>query len=98
MTRLDKDMVSEGNEIVVVRKGHDAFAVLLGDGEEVFQDIGSTLTEFRGEVVEDEVRESFRDSAVIFDVVTQDHVVECEECCWSVREVRNNHTIYFASS
>lgn len=98
MTRLDKDMVSEGDEIIVVRKGHDAFAVFLRDGEEVFQDIGGTLTEFRGKVVEDEVRECFRDSAMILDIVTQDHVVECEECCWSVREVRNNHAIYFVSN
>ena len=93
MTRLDEDMVSEGDEIIVVGKGHDAFAVFLGNGEEVFQNIGGALSEFGGEVIEDEVGECFRDGAVILDVVTQNHVVECEKCCWSVREVRNNHAV-----
>jgi hypothetical protein len=87
MTCLDENMV------IVVREGHHPLGILLGHREQVLQDIRCPLSQLARKVVKDQVRECFRDCAVVLDIMSQDHIVQCEERRWSMREVRNNHAV-----
>lgn len=82
-------------KVILVRKRHYPLAVLLGDREEVLEDVLYTLSEFGAEVLEDEVGVLFGNSRRLVrpNVMPQCDIVQRKVNSRSVREVRNNHGV-----
>jgi hypothetical protein len=57
---LDKDMMAEVDEIVLVGKGQDSLAIFLWDREEIFKNILYAPSKLRAEAVEYEMWVLFR--------------------------------------
>lgn len=62
----------------------------------MFQDIADTLSKFRSEVLEDEVRILFRycRRLVIGNIMPKCDIVQGEVDCRSVGEMGNDHSVY----
>lgn len=84
------------NGILDVLEGDDSAAELcpVGDSlagwEDVLEDLNNALAKARIETLEDEMRVRFGNGAAgaIWNIVTEDDVVEGERCGWAVWEVR----------
>lgn len=47
------DVMTEADEVRIILKSHHSFAVNLGQGEEIFQNVRDAVTKARVEIIED---------------------------------------------
>lgn len=85
----------KGYKIILIWKRHDSFAILFGDGKEVFQHISHPLSEPWAEILEYEMRILFRYSwfVVSSNIVSKLNVIEGKINCWAMREVRDDQSV-----
>ena len=90
--------MAETDEVISVRKRHDALRIDLRHGEAMLQNITDTVSKLSLEVVEDEVWEGFTDWVnFVLEVVAQDDIREAKVCCWPVRHMTDDQAIWLTS-
>ena len=90
--------MSEADKVVSVCESHYALGVNFGHGQDVLQDIADPITESGIEIIEDQVWVSFAYGInFVLEIMSQHYISEAEICCWSVRHMTDDKTIWFTS-
>ena len=98
MVSLSVNMVPKRDEVLSVSVSNDSFAIDLWHRPNVFEDLSDSITNFRVEVIENQVRVCLRNWVdFVFEIMTKDNVAKTEISSRTVRQMTYNQTIRLSS-